>query len=215
VPAKTVLYVVAVIVVLVLLGLSAFRGAPDTPAEWLAPIAPAVAVAGVGLAVFDRWVWRWPGVCKLHGRPVLHGTWHGTLASDWVNPETGQRIPPDNDVFLAVRQRYWSVGVRLLTKESRSSATVAAFKTDSDGVYQLYYVYINTPRPEVRHRSELHLGTVVLGAPRDRSQGLEGHYFTDRKTGGEMRFRDHYKTPIETHAAGRELIGSPRNRARA
>jgi hypothetical protein len=206
-PAKAVLYVVAALVVLVL-GLTAFRGAPDTPAEWLAPIGPAVAVAPAGLVAFDRWLWRWPGICKLHARPVLHGTWHGTLASDWVNPETGEGIPPDDDVFLVVRQRFWQVGVRLLTKESRSSSTVAAFKTDCDGVHQLYYVYANTPRPEVRYRSELHLGTVVLGAPRDLSQGLEGHYFTDRKTGGEMHFRERHKKLIETHAAGRDLVES-------
>jgi hypothetical protein len=207
-PPRPVLYTTAVLVVLVLLGLSALRGAPDTAAEWLAPIGPAVALAAVGLVGFDRWAWRQPGVCKLHSRPVLHGTWHGTLASDWVNPKTGEGIPPDDDVFLVVRQRFWDVGVRLLTKESQSASMVASFKTDRDGVHQLLYVYANTPRTEVRNRSELHVGTVVLGAPRDPRHGLEGHYFTDRKTRGEMRFREHYTELVETHARGREVVAS-------
>jgi hypothetical protein len=55
-------------------------------------------------------------------------------------------------------------------------------------------------------RGDLHYGAVVLSAPRDRRQGVEGHYFTDRKTRGEMRFRDQYKKLVETHDAGRELV---------
>jgi hypothetical protein len=206
-PARIALYVVAGLVVAALVSYSAVRGhAPQNTAEWLAPIGPAVTVAGISLWLFDRWAWRWPGVCKLHGRPVLHGTWRGELASDWVDPATRQRIPADPDVFLVVRQRFWHISVRLLTKESASASMFANFKGDSDGTYQLVYVYANTPRVEVRHRSELHYGAVVLAAPRARAEGLEGHYFTDRKTRGDMRFRDHHKKLVETHAAGRRLV---------
>lgn len=206
-PARTVLYVVAGLVVAALVAYSAARGhAPQSASEWLSPIGPAVTVAGVGLWLFDRWVWRMPGICKLHGRPVLHGTWHGELASDWVDPQTQQRVSPDPDVFLVVRQRFWHISVRLLTKESASESMLANFKAHGDGVHQLVYVYANTPRAEVRHRSELHYGAVVLGAPRDRSAGLEGHYFTDRKTRGDMRFTQHFSKLVETHSQGRALV---------
>jgi hypothetical protein len=206
-PARTVLQVVAGLAVGALVIFTAARGhPPQTAAEWLSPIGPAVAVAGAGLWLFDRYAWRWPGIRKLVGRPVLHGTWHGELASDWVDLQTAQRIPPDPDVFLVVRQRFWQVSVRLLTKESASVSQLANFKTDADGVHHLIYVYANTPRPEVRYRSELHYGAVVLGAPQRRSDGLEGHYFTDRKTRGEMRLRRHYKQLVETHAAGQALV---------
>jgi SMODS-associating 2TM, beta-strand rich effector domain len=207
VPAKAILYAVAALVVGALLGYSAIRGhAPHSASEWLSPIGPAVAAAGGGLGLFDRYVWRWPGVCKAVGRPVLHGTWHGELASDWVDPHTQQGIPVDDDVFLVVvRQRFWQVSVRLLTKESASASMLATVKADADGVNQLVYVYTNMPRQRVRHRSEVHYGAVVLGAPHDRGAGLEGNYFTDRNTRGEMRFRRHFKSVVETHAAGREL----------
>lgn len=208
-PPKPVLQVVAALVVAVLAGFSAVRGhAPESLSEWLAPVGPGVALAGAGLWLFDRYAWRWPGICKMVGRPVLHGTWHGELASHWVNPKTSQRVPVDPDVFLVVRQRYWRVKVRLLTKESSSVSMMADLKKDTDGVHQLLYVYANTPRPDVRHRSTLHYGAVVLGAPSDRSHGLEGEYFTGRNTQGEMRFRRHFTDSIETHARGLELVAA-------
>jgi hypothetical protein len=198
-----------VLVVALLASLAALRGsAPESVSEWLAPVAPAVALAGFGLWVFDGYAWRWPGICKLVGRPVLHGTWHGEIASNWIDPATQQRIVADPDVFLVVRQRYWQITVRLLTKESSSASTLAEFVRHADGVHQLVYMYSNTPRPELRQRSALHQGIVVLHAPAKREGMLEGAYFTDRSTTGALRFRRHFATPIATHDAGRELVAS-------
>jgi hypothetical protein len=209
VPARAVLFVVAALIIAALLLSSAIRGhLPENASEWLAPIGPAVTVAGIGLAVFNRWVWHFPLIRKIHGRPVLRGTWHGELASQWINPQTGEGIPPDPDVFLAIRQTFWTVSVRLITKESKSHSLNASVRDTGDRVYELAYVYTNTPRASVRDRSEVHYGAAVLAAPVDRTAGLEGHYFTDRNTRGDIRFRRHFKKPIETHAAGRELLES-------
>lgn len=208
-PPKAVLQVVAACVVAALAASSAVRGhAPESLPEWLSPLGPGVAVAGAGLWLFDRYAWRWAGICKVVGRPVLHGTWYGELASHWVNPETNHRVPVDPDVFLVVRQRYWHITVRLLTKESSSVSMLANLEKGTDGVHQLFYVYANTPRPDVRHRSALHYGAVVIGAPRDRSQGLQGEYFTGRNTQGEMRFRRSFPCCIETHAGGLEVVAA-------
>lgn len=208
-PPKIVLQVVAVLVLAVLAALTAVRGhTPESLAEWLAPVAPAVTLAAGGLWVFDRYAWRWRGVRKVVGRPNLDGTWHGELASDWVDPSTQQRIPSDPDVFLVIRQRYWQVVVRLLTKESSSVSSLAAFDKAPDGVQQLVYVYSNVPRQEFRDRSALHYGAVVLNAPHHRESGLEGEYFTGRSTTGELRFKRHYKGHVESHAAGRTLVES-------
>jgi hypothetical protein len=207
VPAKTILYVIAALTIAVLVLYSAARGhPPDSASEWLAPVGPAVTAAGIGLWLFDRYLWRWPLVCTAVGRPVLHGTWHGELASSWKNPATGEGIPPDPDVFLVVRQRYWHVSARLLTKESSSASLLAELRKDADGVHQLLYVYSNTPKAQVRHRSDVHYGAVALGAPHDHTQGLEGHYFTDRKTIGELRFTAHRKMLAETYSAAERLF---------
>ena len=208
-PGKVILYVMAALVVVTLVVLSAVHGnAPHTVADWLAPIGPAVTVAGVGLWAFDRYAWRWPGVRDLVRRPVLHGTWYGELASDWESAETGQRIPADPDVFLVIRQRFWQVTARLLTAESESASSLANFTVSPDGVQQLVWVYRNIPRTEVRDRSSIHHGAAVLSAPRDATHGIDGQYFTDRKTRGEVRFARRYKTLVETHAAGRALVKS-------
>lgn len=206
-PAKPVLQVVALLTVAAFVFDSAIRGqAPASLAEWLAPVAPAVTIAGVGLWVFDRYAWRWPWAARMLGRPVLHGTWHGTLASSWVDPSTGQRVPADGDVFLVVRQRYWQISARLLTKESSSASLLASITRADDSVHQLVYVYANTPRPEVRNRSAAHFGAVVLNAPHDRSEGLDGEYFTGRQTTGELRFGEHFRALVETHSAGLRLL---------
>lgn len=213
-PGKVVLYVMAALAVATLVVLSAIHGhAPHTAADWLAPIGPAVTVAGVGLWLFDRYAWRWPGVRRLVGRPVLHGTWHGELASDYESPEIGGRIPVDTDVFLVIRQRFWQVTARLLTRESDSASSLANFTISRDGVQQLVWVYTNIPRTEVRDRSPIHHGAVVLSAPRDPTHGLEGEYFTDRKTRGELRFSWRYKSLVESHAAGRALVRANESQA--
>ena len=182
---------------------------PRTTSEWLAPIGPGVTIAGALLWLFDGWVWRWPGVCRLHSRPVLHGTWHGTLTSDYIDPATVQQVPEDPDVFLVVRQRFWQVTIRFLTKESASLSMVAAFREDIDGVQELVSVYTNKPKGEVRDRSQVHLGALVLAAPRPTSAGFAGEYFTDRNTRGALSFRRRVAGPVGSHADALAAAAKP------
>lgn len=206
-PARTALYVVSALVVAALLLSSAIRGhSPQTASEWLAPIGPAVTMAAVGLWVFDRWAWRQLGVRWLVGRPVLHGTWHGELVSDWIDPETNEETAPDTEVFLVIRQHFWSISARLITNESKSSSLFAELTADSDGVCHLVYVYVNKPKAGVQHRSKSHYGAAVLTAPQNSGDGIEGEYFTDRKTKGDMRFQTHFPKLVESYAAALGLL---------
>jgi hypothetical protein len=205
--SKVVVQVVALVVVLTSAVLALIHGhAPRSAVDWLAPIGPAVAAAGTLLWAFDRYVWRWPGVRRLVGKPILDGTWHGELASRRVDPKTGERVPPTYNVFLVVRQRYWKVTARFFTKESSSESLTAELKRADDGVCQLVYVYRNTPRPGVRDHFPIHSGTVVLNAPKDQDDGLEGEYFTGRATTGELCFTQHFKRHIESYSAGLKLL---------
>ena len=209
-PARPVLLLVAGLTIAVVALTSAIRGhLPENLSEWLAPIGPAVTAAGVAVVVFNRWVWHFPLVRKLHGRPVLRGSWHGELASQWINPETGQGVPLDPDVFLVVRQTFWTVSVRLITRESKSVSLTADLRDTGDGVHELAYLYSNEPRLSVQHRSKPHTGAAMLAAPVDRAAGLEGVYFTPRPSQGEMRFRRHFTTLIETHEQGLALLRAP------
>lgn len=182
-------FIQAIVLVVAGVYLIAFlaRGLPTT--ELFAPIGAASSVAGLLVLAFDHFLWRLPRVGrKLSKRPDMRGTWRGRLASNWINPETGQRIDPDPEVYLVVRQTFWSVAANLITKESKSCSTTATIEDDGCGQYQFVAQYRNTPRASVRERSEVHHGSFKLdvgGEPVDR---LEGYYWTDRETMGELEF---------------------------
>lgn len=213
--AKLFLYLAAGLTVLAFFLQALLRGsAPDNTSEWLAPIGPAAAAAGALAWLFDRFIWRWSLVRKMHGRPLLDGTWHGTLSSNFERD--GQRIAADPDVFLVIRQRFSSVSARLLTKESKSLSVGAVLEKSPDGVYRLSHLYDNTPRQSVQHRSPIHQGAAMLNAPSHADDPLEGNYWTSRDTSGELVFPKRYRTRVESHARGRDLVvnGEPTLRAR-
>ena len=84
-------------------------------------------------------------------------------------------------------QSLFSVFVFLTTKESRSKAITADI-INRDGEYILCYSYLNRPKVEIRERSEIHYGTSILSIG-EKSQTLEGEYYTDRNTAGDICLR--------------------------
>jgi hypothetical protein len=203
-PSRTFIQVLVLVVAGVYLVSYLIRGLPTS--ELFAPIGAAGAVASVVVLAFDHWLWRMPGIGrKFSKRPDIRGTWRGRLASNWVNPETGARIDPDPEVYLVVRQTFWSVTANLITKESKSCSTTATIEDDGCGQYQFVAQYRNTPRASVRDRSEVHHGSFKLdisGQPVDR---LEGYYWTDRNTMGELVFDRRSKAVTDSFQHARDV----------
>ena len=148
------------------------------------PIAISIyALIGIG---FVRWCWRWKvlrgWLIKL---PDLQGTWRGELRSDWVNPATGQGVPPI-PICIVIRQTFSSIGITLMTQESSSYSTAAEINTlYGDPQLCLSYTYTNRPKATLRNRSQIHDGAAILkivSSPRS----LEGEYWTSRKTRGDI-----------------------------
>jgi hypothetical protein len=56
----------------------------------------------------------------------------------------------------------------------------------------------------------------MLNAPQHADDPLEGNYWTSRDTTGELSFTKRYKTHVESHKRGRELVekGEPNLRER-
>jgi hypothetical protein len=160
----------------------------------------------VFVLAYDHFLWRLPKIGFLISkRPDLRGTWKGSLASHWISPETQQRIPPDPEVYMVIRQTYWSVNATLITKESKSCSTTALVEDDGCEQYQLVALYRNTPRAAVRDRSQVHHGAFKLdvgGRPPGR---LEGYYWTDRNTMGELEFEAHDKRTVATYTDAQDL----------
>jgi len=203
-PSRIFVQALVLVVAGVYLASYLIRGLPTS--ELFAPLGAAGAAASLFVLAFDHFLWRIPRVGrKLSKRPDIRGTWRGRLASNWVNPETGQRLVPDPEVFLVVRQTFWSVTANLITKESKSCSTTAAIEDDGCGQYQFVAQYRNTPRASVRERSEVHHGSFKLdvgGEPVDR---LEGYYWTDRNTMGELEFDRRSGKAVDSFSHAQEL----------
>lgn len=133
------------------------------------------------IVAFDQWLWRIPLVVRLlRTGPVLRGTWKGELLSTYDN----QRRP----VFLALRQSFTEIEVRMMTEESKSETTSCQLLRKPEGLAVLEYSYENIPRATVRDRSEVHFGSARLECTGQVPTRIEGSYWTDRRTTGEMEF---------------------------
>lgn len=156
---------------------------------WIAikQIPMAVTIYAILVIIFTKWLWSWKFLQGwLIKIPNLQGTWRGELKSDWINPETGKGIDPI-PVILVIKQTFSSIKCTLMTKESSSYSTTADinFAPSSEDIY-LTYNYTNRPKAIIRDRSTLHDGAAILKIINKPGRCLEGEYWTNRKTRGEI-----------------------------
>ncbi len=187
---------------------------------WFHPFSTVVGSMLLLLAIFDIWAWRWP---LFHGwfvlRPDLRGTWRVELKSDWKDPATNTTIDPIVGYFV-IRQTFSSLSVRMFTAESASELVAAEISKESDGTYRLAAVYRNEPILSVRERSPIHYGAFVLFVQGSPAKDLVGHYWTDRKTHGELRTLGRHDKVASSFKDAQELLpenmvmGTPRKRKR-
>lgn len=134
--------------------------------------------------IFIKWAWKfkifYPWLVQT---PNLSGNWKGFLKSNWEN---GKLDPIPTEVNIS--QSFLHIQVQIKTGESRSHSVSASFNIDEErGYQQLFYSYLNTPKSGVRHRSEIHYGTALLNFEGFNVDSLEGEYWTDRETTGEIK----------------------------
>lgn len=174
-------------------------GYEELSAGLLAPFTLTVTALTLLFAMFDKLLWRWN---LLQGwfvkRPHLWGTWKAELRSDWIDPETGEGVPPIEG-YMAVHQTRWAISIRLMTAESSGELMTADLLERDDGAFRLSGVYRNEPKLSVRERSPIHYGAFLLDVEGDANAParLYGHYWTDRNTKGELtlvaRTKTHYQ----------------------
>lgn len=165
-----------------------------TPISW-DHLAPFTTVVGVLVAVtlaMEHLFWRlhifqgW-----LFDRPDLRGTWKVTIHSEWINPETGEKVPPIT-AYAGIVQTFSKLQIQLMTPESESCLLAHAIQPTLCGNrFNVSVVYANTPGVELRGvRSERHVGaaTISTHGPKYKPDSLTAEYWTDRKTVGRMAF---------------------------
>lgn len=178
-------------------------------ASWLRPFSLVTGILLILLAGFDLFLWRVP---FLHpwfvGRPNLRGTWRAVLRSNWSKPSTQETVAPIQG-YVVISQTFSRLSLRLMTEESRSELLGAEVLRSADGTYRLVGVYRNEPKLGVRNRSPIHNGALVLQFAGSPPTSLEGHYWTDRDTAGELVLTDRQSKIVDDVAAARALYGDP------
>ena len=150
----------------------------------LSHISTTISINIVIWILFIRWGWKlkifYPWLVPF---PNLSGQWTGFIKSNWKEKSLE---PIATEVTII--QTFFNVQVRIKTGESRSYSIGASFDIDQDrGQQQIFYSYLNTPRPGVRERSEIHYGSTVLNFEGFKVTEMEGEYWTSRKTTGEIK----------------------------
>lgn len=134
-----------------------------------------ISITTVIVIVYERWLWKFN---PLEKTPVLFKKYDGFLVSSYDQ----SKYP----IHLEIKQTLLSTNVILVSGESKSKSLSSSID-EILGETLLTYCYLNTPNSTVRHRSEIHYGTAMICI--DNSQELKGHYFSDRKTIGDMELK--------------------------
>jgi hypothetical protein len=146
------------------------------------------------LLAYDRWIWKWPGICRLTKRPVLHGTWKAELKTDF--PAREHEVI---ESYIVIDQTYSRLCVRMLFDRSESQSM------NGDIVYEngrctLYYIFRSDKRALERNGNPPSRGGAELRIARRPALRLEGDYWTDEKTRGQMVTVGHSRVTYDTFA---------------
>lgn len=149
----------------------------------LSHISTTISINTVLWALFIKWGWKWKMFYPwLVPFPNLSGKWEGELKSNWK-----EKIIDPILTEIIITQTFFNVQIKIKTNESRSHSIGASFDIDNDrGLEQLIYSYINTPKSSFRERSEIHYGSTILIFDGFNVNEMEGQYWTDRETTGEI-----------------------------
>jgi hypothetical protein len=203
-PSRPQIQFVAAITVLVFaLGIIGSGGTVDS--HWLRFYSYAVTAAVIALTAWNRWLWRtWLGQSFGATPRHLRGTWKGTLASQWIDPTTG-RSPDPKPAYLVIRQTASSVTATMLTDEMRSTSSLAEVSKVDDAA-SLNYIYLSRPRSHVEHRSRMHFGSTSLDISGKPATRLQGRYWTDRDSRGELDLDQRVRKDADDYESAARLF---------
>ena len=186
--------------------IAAAFGLPDTLIGSILPFGSAMTVTGLGVGIFNWRAWSWPPFHRiLTHQPDLRGVWRVTISSTWKDPKTGKLVPPVKG-YAQIDQDGSSFCLRLYT-EKAESRTIAYSFTYSDKVYELAFVYDNEPKINLRSNgSPLHKGSAIVKARGQKPKKINGYYWTERKTTGEIVLEDRSKGEVNSFDEGMRIF---------
>ena len=153
------------------------------------------------ITFFATYLWKWK-IFKgwLVPFPNLNGTWKGEIHSTWQDPSTGQR-PLPIPTILTIKQSFFNVSCVMRTGEMTSYSFIADFILDKENQKKkISYSYESNPISKVKERSPQHYGTTILDIIENSNKKLKGHYWTDRKTTGDITVDFWKKATIDEYS---------------
>jgi hypothetical protein len=184
----------------------------DTNAKRLLAFLPMT--ASLLVVAYEKWLWKLSFVLSAHTRPLLIGLWKVTLRpdSDSKIPNGGNRGPIEG--YIVIEQTLWTISIRQYTEESESNSLATTFFRRFDsGQQTLSFTYDNAPKRKHQKRSPRHIGACELYVTSGAPTTIQGRYFTDRFTSGEMvlTFVDRTTDCIDFPTAKRRAESHSRN----
>lgn len=178
------------------------------PVSFFTPMSLVVSMLVGLLFAFNAWLWRWPVVRALIGRPDLRGTWKGSIKS---NPRTSNyNVKADPiEVFVVIRQTFSTLHLRLLSPESQSFSLTTNLAEEAPEQFTVMWIFRNEPRLLVQGRSPIHLGGGFLRVSGAVSSSMSGHYWTDRNTSGEIELAFVTRERVNGYEAAAKLKTHP------
>ena len=134
---------------------------------------------GLYVWLFDRFVWRWPGVRSVHGVPDLNGEWEGTVRR--IKPEVAAHDIP---VTAVIQQTWTRIQVEVIGERTRSLVRSVSLDVEPMVRKSMIYIYDLRPRAESPEHNVRGEGCQEL-VLRD-SNTLEGPYFSTHLRKGTM-----------------------------
>ncbi len=150
-----------------------------------------VTVDAALIAIFVNYAWRWPIFARwLVCVPALRKTWEGTVTPIHCDGISAAAEPIS--AALEIRQTLFHVACIMRTQETTSRSFAAAIFVDPEsGERRLSYSYSADSNLRTREHNPRHDGTAVMTIGSGSSPTLQGSYWTDRLTRGELEFHSH------------------------
>lgn len=173
---------VIVVITLFILFLFPWDCASITFSDVWKALGKTVTVSILLFTIFIKYLWRYKIFRFVIPIPYLGGEWDGILRYNW------EGYDGEKPIKLTIRQSLFHIQLIIATDESISRSCSASFNIDEfRGEKQIIYSYSNQPFIKHRDHSPIHYGAALLNIA-DNNLKLEGHYWTDRRTTGELIF---------------------------
>lgn len=137
--------------------------------------------------IFDRFVWKWSWVKRLHAIPDLGGKWEATGISSYQSDEQGRATYPFV-MKVTIHQTFSRIEIFAETEESTSRSTMAGLCLGhAVGIFR--YAFENAPKNAAVPDLHRHPGLIELRI--NGPDSLQGDYFSGkhRLRFGELTLR--------------------------